>query len=108
MSGNRVESFQQILAQSPDDAFARYGLAMEYRQMGDTEQALAQFNELRARHPEYTAGYQMAAQLLMGMGDRVQAVERLQSGIAAARSSGNRHAVAEMEAMLEELESESR
>lgn len=108
MSGNRVEAFQQILAQSPDDAFARYGLAMEYRQMDETEQALAQFKELRARHPEYAAGYQMAAQLLMSLAENELAVEWLQSGVAAARSAGNRHAVAEMEAMLEELESERR
>ncbi len=93
------------MTQNPDDAFARYGLAMELRQRDETVLALEQFDELQRRHPEYTAGYQMAAQLLIGTGKSAEAEQRLRNGIVVARVSGNRHALAEMEAMLDELQS---
>ena len=41
----------------PDDAFGRYGLAMEYANSGDADAALKEFATLLEKHPEYTAGY---------------------------------------------------
>ena len=104
MSVNKVDAFKEILAQSPDDAFARYGLAMEYRQRGEGDLALEQFDELQKRHPDYTAGHQMAAQTLLANGKIQEAEQRLQIGIASARRTRNQHALAEMEGMLNDLE----
>ena len=104
MTTDRVAAFHEILAQNPSDAFARYGLAMEYKQLGQLVLALDQFDELEKEHPEYTAGYQMAAQLLMAEGRLPEAEKRLHAGIAAARMARNQHAVAEMEGMLSEIE----
>jgi predicted Zn-dependent protease len=104
MSADKIAAFEGILAQNPDDAFARYGLAMEYRNRNESDAALRQFDELHRRHPDYVPGYQMAAQILIAMGDALQARERLHTGIASARSTGNRHAASEMEGMLQELE----
>lgn len=103
MNVDKVVAFTGILAQNPDDAFARYGLAVEYGQRGETAMALQQFDELNRRHPDYTPGYQMAAQTLIAMGNVSQAQMRLHAGIASARRSGNRHALTEMEGMLDEL-----
>ncbi len=108
MSVDKVAAFQNILAQNPDDAFARYGLAMEYRERGECELALEQFDELKKRHPDYTAGHQMAAQTLLAEGRNQEAEERLQIGIASARRTRNQHALAEMEGMLNDLEEQSR
>ena len=108
MSPDKIAAFTEILEQNPDDAFARYGLAMEYRQRGQTALAMAQFNELEKRHPDYIAGYQMAAQILVAENKIEPARQRLQAGITAARRTGKQHAAAEMEAMLDELESEDR
>ncbi|MGC1782551.1 MAG: hypothetical protein WA708_08545 [Acidobacteriaceae bacterium] len=104
MHVDKVVAFTGILAQNPDDAFARYGLAVEYGQRGETALALQQFDELHRRHPDYTPGYQMAAQTLISMGNASEAEMRLHAGIASARRSGNRHALAEMEDMLDELQ----
>ncbi len=103
MSVDKVAAFTEILAQDPNHAFARYGLAVEYVQRGENDLALAQFDELERRHPDYTASYQMAAQTLIASGQPRQAVERLRAGIASARRTGNQQALAEMEAMLDEL-----
>lgn len=101
---DKVVAFTDLLAQNPGDAFARYGLAMEYLQREQVEPALDQFDELQRRHPDYTAGYQMAAQTLLGSGRIQEAVQRLKLGIDCAQRTGNRHAVAEMQGMLDEVE----
>ncbi|MBI2678498.1 MAG: tetratricopeptide repeat protein [Candidatus Koribacter versatilis] len=94
---------QEFLAENPNDAFARYGLAMEYSNAGDTEAALREFAALLSANPDYTAGYFMAAQALARAGRNSEAKQRLQEGIAAAERTGNQHAKSEMSAMLEEL-----
>jgi predicted Zn-dependent protease len=103
MSVDKVAAFTEILAQDPGNAFARYGLAIEYTQRGDTALAMQQFDALEKLHPDYTAGYQMAAQTLMASGNIQQAEARLRAGIESARRTGNQHALSEMAGMLEEL-----
>jgi predicted Zn-dependent protease len=105
MSVDKVAAFTEILAQDPGNAFARYGLAIEYTQRGETALAMEQFDALEKLHPDYTAGYQMAAQTLMASGDTQQAESRLRAGIESARRTGNQHALSEMQGMLEELAS---
>ena len=101
---DRVALLNEVLSQNPTDAFARYGLAMEYSKAGDVERALDEFGKLLATHPDYTAGYFMAAQTL-AKAERVdEAKKMLADGIASAKKTGNGHAQAEMEAMLAELE----
>ena len=100
---DRVALLNQVLSQNPSDAFARYGLAMEYSKNGDVERALEEFGKLLATHPDYTAGYFMAAQTL-AKAERVdEAKQMLADGIASAKKKGDGHAESEMEAMLAEL-----
>lgn len=102
---DRLTMLRNFLEQNPGDAFARYGLAMEYSKLGKTEQALTEFNKLLELHPDYTNGYFMAAQTLERAGRTPEAKKMLESGIEAARRTGNRHALSEMSGMLEELSS---
>lgn len=101
---DKIAMLNEILAQNPTDAFARYGLAMEYAERGETEASLAEFSRLLAQHPDYTAGYFMAAQTLSKSGRNPEAKARLADGIACAKRTGNQHALSEMQAMLDELE----
>jgi tetratricopeptide (TPR) repeat protein len=100
---DRLTMLQQIVEQNPNDAFARYGLAMEHANHGQLEPALAQFNKLLELHPDYSAGYFMAAQSLAKAARNDEAKDFLQRGIAAAERERNAHARAEMEQMLEDL-----
>ena len=100
---NRLEMLTQILEQNPNDAFARYGLAMEYSNIGQTETALQQFGKLLELHPDYTNGYFMAAQTLAKADRTEEAKAMLNKGIESAQRTGNRHALSEMQAMLDEL-----
>ena len=100
---SRLQMLIQFLEQNPGDAFARYGLAMEYSKAGQTEQSLAEFKKLLELHPDYTNGYFMAAQTLERNGRTNEARQMLENGISAARRTGNKHALSEMSGMLEEL-----
>jgi predicted Zn-dependent protease len=93
----------EILSQNPDDAFARYGLAMEYSKTGEIDRALQEFGKLLSAHPDYTAGYFMAAQALASANRVDEAKKMLVDGISSARRTGNSHAQSEMTAMLDEL-----
>jgi predicted Zn-dependent protease len=101
---DRIALLSEVLAQNPADAFARYGLAMEYSNSGEVERALEEFGKLLAAHPDYTAGYFMAAQTLAKAERMAEARKMLVQGIVSAKKTGNHHAQAEMEGMLAELD----
>ena len=100
---DRIALLTEILAGNPEDAFARYGLALEYSKTGQIEQALQEFKTLLEKNPDYTPGYFMAAQTLAGANRIAEAKRMLVDGITSARRTGNTHAQGEMTAMLEEL-----
>ncbi|HTH53253.1 MAG TPA: tetratricopeptide repeat protein [Edaphobacter sp.] len=100
---DRIALLTQVLEQNPSDAFARYGLAMAHLSEENTEAALAEFSKLIEHNPDYVPGYQMSAQTLAKQGRTDEALERLHTGIAAANRTGNQHALAEMEALREDL-----
>ena len=100
---SRIDMLKQFLAENPGDAFARYGLAMEYSKLGQIDTALAEYKKLLELNPDYTAGYQMAAQMLAAAGRTAEARKMFADGIAAAQRAGNVHARTEMESMLAEL-----
>ena len=101
---DKIQGLREILNLEPSNSFARYGLAMELARTGELEAALAEFANLQERDPAYTAGYFMAAQTLAANGRTLEAIDRLKLGIESARSQGNRHAMSEMQAMLDELD----
>ncbi len=101
---DKIAGLKEILALDPKNSFARYGIAMELARRGETDAALAEFDTLLADDPDYTAGYFMSAQTLSAAGRTGEAIERLKAGIGCAARCGNRHALSEMQAMLDELD----
>ena len=104
MSSTRLETLKGMAEANPSDSFVRYGLAMEYSKLGDTNRALEEFRSLLTSHPDYTAGYFMAAQTLAKHGRTAEAISRLKAGISCAARTDNRHALSEMQSMLDELD----
>lgn len=103
---SRIAALQEILKENPNDSFARYALGLEYSGAGETEAALLEFGKLLAAHPDYTNGYFMSAQTLAKAERVEEARVMLQSGIESAHRTNNRHAMSEMQAMLDELENQ--
>jgi predicted Zn-dependent protease len=101
---DKIAGLKEILALDAKNSFARYGIAMELAGRGETDEALREFDTLLANDPDYTAGYFMAAQTLANAGRTPEAIERLRAGISCAARAGNRHALNEMQGMLDELD----
>ena len=100
---SRLEQLAGIVAASPANVLARYGLAMEYATLGDHTRALENFRTLMAASPNYVAAYYQAGRVLQKMGDDAQARAVLENGIAASIRANDAHARGEMEALLSEL-----
>ena len=100
---DRIAMLSEILTANPEDSFARYGLAQEYSNAGQIDQALQEFETLIEKNPDYTPAYFMAAQALAKASRVDEAKRMLVDGISSARRTGNTHAQSEMTTMLEEL-----
>jgi tetratricopeptide (TPR) repeat protein len=100
---SRREILEQFVAQKPDDAFARYGLALECAKVGDDAAAATHFQKLIEQNPEYVAGYFQFGQFLGRVGRLDEARKVLSEGIVMAAKTGDAHARDEMEAALSML-----
>ena len=101
---DKIAGLKEILALDPKNSFARYGIAVELANRGEIEPAIAEFDKLLDLDPDYTAGYFMVAQTLARNGRAAEAITRLKSGISCAARTDNRHALSEMQSMLDELD----
>lgn len=99
----RRQKLEEFLAKNPNDAFPRYGLALECVQSGDLASAETHFQALIQSNPDYVPGYQMYAQALAENERGEDAKTILRQGIQAAMRCGNQHARSEMESLLEQL-----
>ena len=100
---SRRQMLEEFVAQKPDDAFSRYGLALECMNSGDSAAAYEHFGSLLERNPGYVPAYLMYGQLLARESRREEARRVLTNGIEAATKAGNQHARTEMEALLDDL-----
>ena len=100
---DKLAALNEILQLDPANAFARYGLAMEHISQGHPDAALAEFANCIEHNPDYVPAYQMSAQTLVTLGRTGEALEQLHAGIAAANRTNNQHALAEMDALRDEL-----
>ncbi len=103
MAQNRLEILKNMVAQNPSDCFSRYGLAMEYANTGEFEQAVQEYQALLAVNPDYAAAYYHGGKALEKLGRSEQARELYRKGIEATTRTGDLHTRSELEAALELL-----
>jgi predicted Zn-dependent protease len=99
----RLAFLLKTTASGNRDPFVWYGLAMEYRSLERTDEALATFEELRRAAPDYVPMYLMCGQMLEKMARPADAKGWLTAGIEAARKKGDAHAASELEGALAAL-----
>lgn len=92
-----------MVEQRPDDPFARYSLAMSHRSLGRSEQAVAEFEELLRRNPQYVPTYLMLGQVLETLGRAADAANIYERGVAVAIRAQNEHARSELSQALDVL-----
>ena len=71
------ESFRAVLAASPDDADALYGLGWTFHLAGEEDAALDAFTRLARLHPERASGFRGLASVRLAKGDLPGAREQL-------------------------------
>ncbi len=103
MSPSRLEMLEEFARQRPQDAFAHYGLAMEYKNLGRADDAVATFHKLIGFKPDYTAAYYQAGVLLGKLSRIEEARELLRRGMEVATRNGDFHTHSEMEQALHDL-----
>ncbi|MCE9566286.1 MAG: hypothetical protein K8U57_30045 [Planctomycetes bacterium] len=102
----RMEQIEAMLAEDPDDAFLRYGLAMEHASSGDDAACVVVMQDLIARTAEkvpYVPAYLQAGQALVRLDRITEACELLRQGVEVARRVGDSHAQGEMQGLLESV-----
>jgi tetratricopeptide (TPR) repeat protein len=99
----RLEMLKDMVAKSPADAFLRYGLATEYANTGDLEQAMSEYRELLAANPDYAAGYYHGGRTLEKLGRLEEARESYEKGIEVTARTGDAHTRSELQAALDML-----
>jgi tetratricopeptide (TPR) repeat protein len=97
----RLEMLERLTASGTADSFGWYALALEYKKLGRTDDALKTFEALAERDPDYLPMYLMAGQLLTGAGRPGEAIGWLERGLDLARRVGNGQAAGELQQALE-------
>jgi tetratricopeptide (TPR) repeat protein len=97
---SRIDLLKHLIEQDPGSLLARYGLAMEYVNAGQLENAVAEFEKVLAANPGYSAAYFHGGQTLEKLGRVDEA--RMWYGRGVERTPDG-HARAELQAALDIL-----
>jgi Tfp pilus assembly protein PilF len=101
---SRIEKIIEMLSIGGKDSFLQHALALEYIKIGKDEEALAQFNELLAREPDYVGSYYHKAKLLEKLGQIDNAITVYEKGMEVAKRLNDKHSYNELMMAKEELE----
>lgn len=100
---SRIDILKGFLAESPNDSFSRYALALEYIKLGQNDDAVREFEIVKTNDPDYVATYYQLAQLYQKLGKKHEAEKTFRTGITMATKSGDEHTRSELEAALDAL-----
>jgi len=92
-----------MVEQQPTVSFLRYGLAMEYRNAGDLDSAMKEFQALLQVDPDYSAAYFHGGQTLEKLGRNDAARDLYNTGIEVTTRKGDLHTRDEIRGALEML-----
>ena len=96
MSSSKLDQLFKYLETNPNDSFARFCIAQEYKKAGDHENALSYFQQLRENDPNYLGTYYHLGKLYEEMGDEEHASAIYQEGMEVARKKGDQHSLNEL------------
>ena len=103
---NRKQQLLEFLAQSPNDSFLKFALALEFIKAGDDDSALVYFKDIITHDPDYTGTYYHLGKLYQRKNDHSLARQTLMDGIDRTKEK-DPHTYAELRQALDELNEES-
>lgn len=99
----RIDALTAMLAQDPNNTFARYGLAMAHLDAGQAEASIREFHNLLERNPDYAAAYFHGGRAHESLGQLDEARALYERGIAVTVRTGDAHTRSELQAALDIL-----
>ena len=102
MTNNRIEQLKKILGDNEKDSLTRYMLALEYRELGETDKCRELFEQIIATDPSYTAVYYHLGKLYEDMGRLEEAETTYLTGMQLVKDKNGRE-YRELQSALEML-----
>ena len=96
MDTKRLAQFRELVSLEPHDTVVRFGLGELYFQAQAFARAAEQFAEIIRLDPQYSAAYRYLGQSYAALGQRAEAEETFERGIAIAEARGDLQTVKEM------------
>ena len=101
---SRREMLEEFVAADPNDSFSRYALALELEKEQRAFEAVAQFQEVIARDPNYVPAYYHLGRVLMHLQQVEDARSVWRLGLDAAAASGDDKTRNEIQEALDALD----
>lgn len=100
---NRLEKLKEMAAQKPEDPFLQYAIAQEYAATEQYAGALAIYQTLVDKQPDYLPTYYQLGKLHEQLGQFGDAQRAYEQGMIVAQQQGNMKTLGELRAALEEM-----
>lgn len=100
---DRIKALERMLSQGQDNAMLRFGLGQSHLASSAPQQAAEHFERAVAHDPDYSAAWKGLGQALTQLDRPAEAIDALESGIAAAARKGDAQAGREMQVLLKRL-----
>ncbi len=97
---DRLEYLRQLEKNSPDDAFVKYAMALEFVKREQNQDAHDVFKLLAEKFSDYVATYYQFGKLLENMNRANEAIAIYKTGITMATKSNDHHAANELKQAL--------
>ncbi|MGZ8415262.1 MAG: hypothetical protein ACXW05_21240 [Gemmatirosa sp.] len=101
---SKLDTFRAMVAQRPDNALARFGLANELLKAQLWEEAVEQLRVYLDAYDDEGNGWGRLAEALIALERTDEARDALRKGIAASQRFGHPGMASEFEARIEELD----
>ena len=102
MQINRLEKLLEFIKNEPDDAFLKYALATEYLRLNQTDKALAYYEDLLSKHPNYIGTYYHLGKLYEALNRKEDAITTYETGMKVTKEQRDNHAFSELQAVYRE------
>ncbi|MCC5809786.1 MAG: tetratricopeptide repeat protein [Ectothiorhodospiraceae bacterium] len=99
-----IDRLEKMLASGQDSAMLRFTLGGAYLKEGRAGEAAGHLREAVHQQPDYSAAWKLLGKALAEAGEREQALDAYEQGIAIARDKGDLQAAKEMEVFRRRLQ----
>lgn len=103
MQNNRIEKLQEMLAESPQDIFLNYAVAMEYKGLSLFDKTINQLNKVLLLDENHVASFYQLGVLLSEKNENEKAILLLEKGLQIAKQKKDLKTANEFQALIDEI-----